>query len=113
MLWFELATLLRLRASPLNFQVGTPMHGSDVEAIQTSPRLEDIAAAAQLDLGFAQQRLKLLDSATIDEVALPTTIVKRDGRIVFFDPVRIEHALSRCFTALGRTPYTPIPELAL
>jgi ribonucleoside-diphosphate reductase alpha chain len=89
------------------------MHGSDVEAIQTSTGLDDIASAAQLDLGFAQQRLKLLDSATIDEVALPTTIVKRDGRIVFFDPVRIEHALSRCFAALGRTPYTPIPELAL
>src|SRR6476659_4776774 len=88
------------------------MHGSDVEAIHATTGLESIASAAQLDLGFAQQRLKLLDSATIDEVALPTTIVKRDGRIVFFDPVRIEHALSRCFAALGRTPYTPIPELA-
>src|SRR5207244_9585359 len=32
---------------------------------------------------------------------------------VSFDPMRIERALSRCFAALGRQPYTPIAELAL
>ena len=46
-------------------------------------------------------------------ITLPTTIVKRDGRVVAFDPMRIERALSRCFAALDRTPYTPVAELAV
>ncbi|HEY3058434.1 MAG TPA: ATP cone domain-containing protein [Chloroflexota bacterium] len=67
-------------------------------------------SAAQLDMEFAG-RVRVLTRE--DEVALPTTIVKRDGRIVTFDPQRIEFALSRCFSALGKEPYTPIAELAL
>ena len=71
---------------------------------------------AQLDLAFAERRVGVLDrgAATVDEdVALPTTIVKRDGRVVAFDPFRIERAIARCFAALGRQPYTPIAEVAL
>src|ERR1700716_1300227 len=82
------------------------MHGSDAEAIHSSN-----GVAAQLDLGFEQRRRSGLEG--VHEVALPINIVKRDGRIVFFDPMRIERALSRCFAALGRQPYTPISELAL
>ena len=64
-----------------------------------------------MDLGFAERRISVLTD--VADVALPTTIVKRDGRIVTFDPARIEFALSRCFAALGREPYTPLSELAL
>lgn len=45
-------------------------------------------------------------------VALPATIVKRDGRIVPFDITRIENAISRCFGGLQRVPRTPINQLA-
>ena len=81
------------------------MHGSDAEAIPSSN------GVAQLDLAFATRRQSVLSG--VEEIALPTTIIKRDGREVPFDPMRIERAMSRCFAALGRTPYTPIPELAV
>jgi ribonucleoside-diphosphate reductase alpha chain len=81
------------------------MHGSDAEAISSSN------GVAQLDLGFAARRHSVLDG--VEEVTLPTSIVKRDGRVVAFDPMRIERAISRCFAALGRTPYTPVAELAV
>ena len=84
------------------------MHGSDDDAVHSS---NGTAAAAQLDLGFAERRVSVL--TRVDEIALPTTITKRDGRIVPFDPMRIERALARCFAALGREPYTPIVELAV
>ncbi|MBV9172215.1 MAG: recombinase, partial [Chloroflexi bacterium] len=84
------------------------MHPSDVDARSTNGTA---TPAAQLDLGFAARGLSVLPEH--QDIALPTTIVKRDGRIVGFDPVRIERALSRCFAALGREPFTPIPELAL
>src|SRR6476469_7963500 len=45
-------------------------------------------------------------------LTLPTSIVKRDGRIVPFDIGRIENALVRCFASFDRTPGTPVPELA-
>src|SRR5918911_277205 len=72
-------------------------------------------SVAQLDLAFAQRSLASPDPdlALSDEVVMPTSITKRDGRIVPFDPGRIERAIGRCFAALGREPYTPIPELAL
>ncbi|TVQ29241.1 MAG: recombinase [Spirochaetaceae bacterium] len=35
---------------------------------------------------------------------MPESITKRDGRIVDFDPVRIERAVRRCFGAIGATP---------
>ena len=89
------------------------MHGSDAEAIHSLNGLNGVASAAQLDLGFAERRVGVLDHARADDIALPTTIVKRDGRIVTFDPARIERAIGRCFAALGRESYTPIPELAL
>src|SRR5215210_2845013 len=84
------------------------MQGSD--AISSNGR-NGVASAAQLDLGFAQRRVSVLDG--VEEVALPTSIVKRDGRTVVFDPGRIERAIGRCFAALDRQPFTPIPELAL
>src|SRR3984893_3507840 len=89
------------------------MHGSDAEAIHSSNGLNGVASAAQLDLGFAQRRMSVIDGVQVDSIALPTSIVKRDGRVVFFDPMRIERALSRCFAALGHQPYTPVAELAL
>src|SRR5687768_4182213 len=46
------------------------------------------------------------------EVVTPTSIVKRDGRVVPFDVERIEDALARCFAAFDRTPATPVKELA-
>ena len=47
-----------------------------------------------------------------DIVQIPTTIVKRDGRIVPFDIKRIENAVSRCFAGLGYKPKTPVADLA-
>lgn len=46
------------------------------------------------------------------EIVVPTTIVKRDGRVVPFDVTRIESALTRCFASFGRAPETSIEELA-
>src|SRR5579859_1366163 len=89
------------------------MFGSGAEANHSANGHNGTGPAAQLDLGFAQRRVSVLDRADIEEIALPTSIVKRDGRVVGFDPMRIEKALSRCFAALGRQPYTPIAELAL
>ncbi|MBI5880220.1 MAG: recombinase [Chloroflexi bacterium] len=45
-------------------------------------------------------------------VVMPTTITKRDGRVVMFDIERIENAMARCFASLGRTPSTPIKALS-
>ncbi len=42
------------------------------------------------------------------KVSIPKQIIKRDGRIVSFDPERIENALERCFTSLDITPKTSI-----
>lgn len=45
-------------------------------------------------------------------VTMPTTIVKRDGRVMPFELDRIENALARCFASFGRTPAIPISDLA-
>lgn len=45
-------------------------------------------------------------------LALPETIVKRDGRVVSFEIERIENALYRCFASFNRTPSTSVEELA-
>jgi ribonucleotide reductase, class II len=89
------------------------MHGSDADPIPASNGLNGVAPVAQLGFGFAERRVSVIGGVEVDEIALPTSIVKRDGRVVFFDPMRIERALARCFAALGHEPYTPIPELAL
>src|SRR5438105_11702624 len=93
------------------------MHGSDAEAIHSPNGLvstDASAVAAQLDLEFEQRsRGVLYGAGGVTEVELPTTIVKRDGRVVPFDPMRIERAINRCFAALGHAPYTPVPELAV
>jgi ATP cone domain-containing protein/ribonucleotide reductase-like protein len=47
-----------------------------------------------------------------DLVTLPTTITKRDGRVVAFDIGRIENAMAKCFASLGKKPITPISDLA-
>jgi ribonucleoside-triphosphate reductase (thioredoxin) len=49
---------------------------------------------------------------TRDGLLPPTTILKRDGRVVAFDIERIENALTRCFASLNRKPQTSVPELA-
>jgi transcriptional regulator NrdR family protein len=45
------------------------------------------------------------------KVSIPRQIVKRDGRIVSFDPERIENALERCFTTLNITPKSSVHAL--
>ena len=54
------------------------------------------------------------DYLAIDRAGMeiPTTIIKRDGRVVSFDIERIEHALTKCFASLSRTPQTSIEELS-
>ena len=52
------------------------------------------------------------DAALEVQVVTPTSIVKRDGRVVPFDVERIEDALARCFAAFDRTPATSVKELA-
>src|SRR5260370_21489207 len=89
------------------------MHGSGGESGHSANGLNGLASAAQLDLDFARRGVSVLERLDIEEIALPTTIVKRDGRLVPFDPMRIERAISRCFAALGRQPYAAVPELAL
>src|ERR1051326_3870936 len=89
------------------------MHGSDADPIHSSNGLNGVAPVAQLGFGFAERRVSVIGGVEVDEIALPTSIVKRDGRVVSFDPMRIERALARCFAALGHEPYTPIPELAV
>ena len=49
---------------------------------------------------------------TRDGLLPPSTILKRDGRVVAFDIERIENALMRCFASLHRKPQTSVPELA-
>ena len=58
--------------------------------------------------GAALQRPSLFPEL----LQMPTTIVKRDGRLVPFDIARIENALQKCFASLGYKPVTPIPDLA-
>ncbi len=43
---------------------------------------------------------------------IPTTIIKRDGRIVSFDIERIEQALTKCFASLNRTSQASIEDLS-
>lgn len=45
-------------------------------------------------------------------VAMPTMILKRDGRVMPFEIERIENALARCFASFGRVPTIPIADLA-
>ena len=45
-------------------------------------------------------------------ITVPTSIVKRDGRVVPFEVARIENAMTRCFASLDREPNTPVPDLA-
>lgn len=46
------------------------------------------------------------------KVAVPKTIIKRDGRIVPFDIKRIENAMQRCFDGLDIEPKTDVEHLA-
>ena len=44
------------------------MHGSDADAIHSSSNgLNGVASAAQLDLGFAQRRISVIDGVAVDE----------------------------------------------
>ena len=70
-----------------------------------------MTAIQELSNGHAVETLELL-SAERAGLVIPTEIVKRDGRVVGFDVSRIEHAITRCFASIGRTPHTPVVELA-
>ena len=84
------------------------MHGSDAEAIHSTNGLNGVASAAQLDLGLCaaagERARRSRGGRAADAPSSNAT-----AAIVFFDPMRIERALSRCFAALGREPYTPDP----
>jgi ribonucleoside-triphosphate reductase (thioredoxin) len=67
--------------------------------------------AQELESVNGKSSLAYLD-VTRDGLILPSTIVKRDGRVVAFDIERIENALTRCFASINRKPHTPAPELA-
>ena len=45
-------------------------------------------------------------------IVVPSTVVKRDGRVVPFNIERIENALRRCFDTIGKTPIIPIEVIA-
>ncbi len=45
------------------------------------------------------------------KVAVPTSIVKRDGRIVPFNDQLIHNALERCFASLGQEPKTSLDHI--
>lgn len=45
------------------------------------------------------------------KVTIPVTIVKRDGRVVQFEPERIETALTKCFNSLGKKPHKQVSEI--
>jgi len=56
----------------------------------------------------AVERLSLFP----EMILLPTTIIKRDGRVAPFDVSRIENAIARCFASCGRKPDIPVADLA-
>ncbi len=62
---------------------------------------EPHADQSQSDAAFGQE-----------VIVVPSTIVKRDGRVVPFNIERIENALRRCFETIGKTPIVPIEVIA-
>lgn len=93
------------------------MHTVEPDAVATATNGHGTGASSGTNTSLPRGVAGPLDhgSAGLDltEIVLPTTIFKRDGREVPFDPSRIENALARCFAALNREAYTPIHELAL
>ncbi len=55
----------------------------------------------------------LSESSIYFKVAVPKSIVKRDGRIVPFETDRIEKALERCFASLDIEPKTPVHDITI
>ena len=53
----------------------------------------------------------LTESSIYFKVALPKSIVKRDGRIAPFDADRIENALAKCFASLDIEPKTAVHDI--
>ena len=53
----------------------------------------------------------LSESSIYFKVAVPKSIVKRDGRIAPFDMDRIENALERCFASLDIEPQTAVADI--
>jgi ribonucleoside-diphosphate reductase alpha chain len=53
-----------------------------------------------------------LDASSIYfKVAVPKSVVKRDGRIVPFNELLIQNALEKCFASLDLAPKTPLPQI--
>ncbi len=48
---------------------------------------------------------------TSTDTKLPANIKKRDGRVVTFDPAKIENAIRKCFADLGKRPKVTYSEL--
>ncbi|MCC6605617.1 MAG: HNH endonuclease [Anaerolineae bacterium] len=55
----------------------------------------------------------LSESSIYFKVAVPKSIVKRDGRLVPFEMDRIENALERCFASLDIEPKTPVHDITI
>jgi len=55
----------------------------------------------------------LNESSIYFKVAVPKSIVKRDGRLVPFEMDRIENALERCFASLDIEPKTPVHDITI
>ncbi len=56
--------------------------------------------------------LKVQEFVSDSGVVMPRTIVKRDGQLVDFDIAKIEGAMVKCFSSIGKEPKTPISGLA-
>ena len=55
----------------------------------------------------------LSENSIYFKVAIPKSIVKRDGRLVPFEMDRIENALERCFSSLDIEPKTPVHDITI
>ena len=55
----------------------------------------------------------LSENSIYFKVAVPKSIVKRNGRLVPFEMDRIENALERCFASLDIEPKTPVHDITI
>ena len=77
-----------------------------------NPQMTVVAPPKSNGNGTKASKEDLTASSIYFKVAMPKTIVKRDGRITDFDITRIENALQRCFASLDIIPKTPVAHLA-
>lgn len=64
------------------------------------------------DVNGGEWQARTVPPSSNGKIAMPKSIIKRDGRIVPFDIIRIEKAMAKCFISLGKEPETPVTVLA-